>query len=119
MSNEYFFRIAHPIWWILCCGGMYLTYYIAYTEEIAAPLTRVHQFAMLLFKSRANIQFVFIAAVLAHLVESIICIYVAIEKGCSFSRQLLWFFQTVCLGYPSLSILLSRPDFPVHKGYMS
>ena len=109
LSNVNYFQFAHPIWWLLCDGGLYLTYYIGYTEEIAFPVIPVYQFAMIIFKTQEVVKNVFIIAFLMHFAEAMYAAFVARKKGCSVSRCFFWFLQTVFLGFPSLSILLARP----------
>jgi hypothetical protein len=113
INNENFFRASHPVWWLLCGGGMCLTYYIGCTASIGivSPVRPVYHFAMMIFQTQQVVQWVFIIASLVHVAEAVYAFFLAGRKGCSLSRQLMWFAQTLCLGVPSLSILMARPAF--------
>ncbi len=64
-----------------------------------------HSFAITLFRSQFAIQLVFIAAVIAHIVEAAIAWRTARSVNLSIPVTIAWTVQTFLWGYPSLGTL--------------
>lgn len=130
--NASFFRFSPFYFWILCVGGLYLTYYIAFIDNsnqinklqcidntynyIICTIEKIYQYlldnirilAYFIFQTREILQLVFQLAILTHIIETIIALIVAYKIGCNREIIILWVIQTIFLGYPSLGLLLER-----------
>jgi hypothetical protein len=107
--NEYFFKVPSLVWWILCIGGMVITGIIAYSESTVHHLLPLDVFAVWLFGSRERVKLVFHLALGAHVIEAQYAVYVCITQ-LRLNSWPFWAIQTFLLGWPSLSLLLSRRD---------
>lgn len=113
IDNVNFFRPAGLLWWFLINLGMGLLTIVAFdlvdttNHWLMAP---VYRLGILLFRSRLGLQIVFALAVLAHVIEAAMALYVAAALGCT-NTLWLWGLQTVILGYPSLRLLHDRQEF--------
>ena len=140
VNNKMYFRFAPLILCVLIGFGMGTLYYYAYSTEpgieteilwnewsgavynksipmwkfyfnISAYKLRL--FALFIFQSQENLRIVFQLACLTHVIEAIIALYYAFSIGCQ-STWLLWFIQTLLVGYPSLGILVNRKAKAFH-----
>ena len=84
-----------------CCGVA------AYgPDQLPAAFAWARTYGLALFGSLKNVQRVFIIGNAAHLLEACVALRVSLkgEHGSPFG----WFLQTLCVGYPSLKLLLAR-----------
>ena len=136
-DNVYFFRISSWYWWPLCLLGMGLTGFLAYQNMdfeqnlLALGLARQQQshilwiamqellfiilkyanmLALLLFRSQFGVQLLFWLACSVHVGESCLAYRAAKSLGCMDTLCWLWAFQTLLLGFPSLSLLQERQE---------
>ena len=107
LTNENYFRIANPLWYLPCVGGLLLTYHYAFCDSSQVFMPPLFELGLFLFRSQFGIQIVFLIACLAHIGEAMYAFSVAQSVGCT-NTKIAWFFQTLLLGYPSLRLLLSR-----------
>jgi hypothetical protein len=116
LSVTNFYRFPHLIWWFLVLTGMMLTWIIAYdmipsNSSYYVLIQPIESFSLALFRTRFVVKLVFLAALIAHSVESMIAYYYAVYLlNCS-ETWLLWTMQTFVLGYPSLRYLIGRQKF--------
>lgn len=112
--NKLFFRFSSFYYWILCIGGMWLTYYIAFIDNPDSLTStnylfnKIRLLAYFIFQTRDILQWVFIIACIIHIMEALFACIIADAIGCSNLIILLWGIQTLLLGYPSLNIILDR-----------
>lgn len=88
--------------------GLYLCYHAGYSNQMPHPVLQpIKQYALHIFKSDGMIRTIFISAVVAHMVESIVA-YVQLNKLGINDRliRMVWLIQTFMLGYPSLGLLM-------------
>jgi nucleoside-diphosphate-sugar epimerase len=76
----------------------------------------VKALAYAIFRSQAVLQYVLYAACLAHLAESLYALLLA-RAWCYLGSDVClgWWLQTLCLGYPSLSLLQEFHDHDVRR----
>ena len=108
--NPGFFRVAHFVWWLLCVGGMTVTFIIAHSDGPIPALKPLEIIGLSIFGSRDNMKILFNLAVLAHLIEAQIAIYICLVELRLHSWP-LWAIQTMLLGYPSLGMLIERKTY--------
>ena len=117
-QNANYFRFAGFFWLSLILFGMTTTYLFAYVippilmESDSAMtvdtfLQSINYYIVKAFGSRQVLDYIFKAAVGAHLLEGVIALILSIEMGC-YNTCILWMLQTVVYGYPSLRILLNK-----------
>ena len=102
-----FFKLAHIVWWILCLGGMSATFIIANTDGPVPSLRPLEAIGLYIFGSIENLKILFNLAVLAHVIEAQIAVYICLVE-LRLQSWPIWAIQTLLLGYPSLSLLLER-----------
>ena len=112
LSNEDYFDQPAANWWISIILGMGLLYTVAYSDTNGPLLTSllirpVNALALFLFRSQANLQTLFVSAVVVHVLEALNVVRVARNAGCS-NTWPLWGLQTLILGYPSYQLLCAR-----------
>lgn len=117
--NDHFFRLAAWWWYGSIATGMTLLYIVAYLLRDQAAgdarsdalranvvIAGAEWLGLLVFRSRVHLQLVFLLACLTHLAEACIALYLA--RYHFPQQQLLWFIQTLMLGFPSLSLIFER-----------
>ena len=121
-QNANYFRFAGFFWLSLILFGMTTTYLFAYVippilmESNSAMtvdtfLQSINYYIVKAFGSRVVLDYIFKAAVGAHLLEGVIALILSIEMGC-YNTCILWMLQTVIYGYPSLpEVLICGPKF--------
>jgi hypothetical protein len=112
-NDDNYFDYASWYYYLLIPLGMWLTYRIAFINhhenyQLIFGYSYLEWLAFTIFRKQIVIQWVFYLAVLAHLIEGSIAYYIATS---SFKNmKYIWFFQTLLLGYPSLSLALARTN---------
>jgi hypothetical protein len=108
--QDNYFAIADWFWYVAVLTGMSLLASVAFldidTIKINWILNHVLNLGLLIFQSKENLQTMFYCAVLVHLLEAMFVTAIAITF-CP-NTALLWFVQTLLLGYPSAILLLDR-----------
>jgi hypothetical protein len=110
-NDDNYFELTELQWYILIPLGMWLTFRSGF-YDLASNLQLIPFFNYLnminetVFRSQVVLQWVFYAAVLCHVIEAIIAFRAA--RNSFPNTKYLWFFQTLLLGYPSLSKALAR-----------
>ncbi len=108
--QDNFFQFAHWIWYILVLLGLTLLgltsflpdEYLHNNEVLALVL----QLGLYIFQSKFGLQILFYCAILTHFLEAVFSCIIAIQL-CP-NTVMMWFVQTLVLGYPSLRLLLKR-----------
>eukprot|EP01034_Spumella_vulgaris_P021451 gene21452-27484_t len=112
LNNKDFFEIAHIVWYFLIILGMTLLGLTAfcspqYLQHSNAFLSAVNWLALTIFRSQQILKYVFIAAVGAHVIESLQAFNLCLQLRCDETKY-MWVAQTLLLGYPSLKLLYDR-----------
>ncbi len=110
-NDDDYFEVADWYWYLSILAGLWLTFRVAFYEsyanhELILGYKYIEWLSFTIFRTQTIVQFVFYAAILAHLVEGLIAYYVA--RTSFKNTKNLWFLQTLCLGYPSLRLVLNR-----------
>merc|ERR1712146_48104 len=109
-ENGIRFVVPALYWWILINAGMILLAMAAYTEVngYGNVVAHARDVGILIFRSEANLDKLFKAAVVAHIVEARIALSACVYRQCSPFTTILYTFQTLILGFPSLKELLKQ-----------
>ena len=112
MTN-YFFRSPHPLWYLLCDGGLlYLTLLTFFPNRL--PYQYLGWFGTwtnyLAYHQHYLLLLIFISALIAHVYESIIARQICLRLNLNSFCTSLWIIQTLLLGYPSLGILKKHAE---------
>lgn len=91
--------------WFLIVLGLILVFCAAYLPPYG-PLKYVLAVGLFVFRSRWGIHFLFVASVMAHVVEALYAWNLAKRVDPSNSKG--WFWQTLVVGYPSIRLLKRR-----------
>ncbi len=70
------------------------------------PAYRLRDVALFIFRSLYMARIGFVIAILAHLLEAIVALQLAMKMNLEGSDRIKWFVQTLALGFPSLRIIL-------------
>jgi hypothetical protein len=70
------------------------------------PAYRLRDVALFIFRSLHMARIGFVIAILAHLLEAIVALQLAMKMNLEGSDRIKWFVQTLALGFPSLRIIL-------------
>ena len=101
------FALVSPIWYLLCVGGMLLTFFVGFAEieEYQQPsLLRI--FLSLFYGRQIIIQLIFFAAIIIHLLEASL-VLILCPWYLSSTIRFAWTLQTFLIGYPSLKPFLT------------
>ena len=109
-ENGIRFVVPALYWWILINAGMILLALAAYTKVngYGNIVAYARVIGLFIFRSQANLDKLFKAAVVAHIIEARIALSACIYRHCSPSTTILYTFQTLILGYPSLKEILKQ-----------
>lgn len=68
----------------------------------------IDNIAMNIFRTRLNLHYLFIGANIIHLFESFYAVSLCYKLNLDLQSTLLWFIQTILIGYPSLKMLQKK-----------
>ena len=68
----------------------------------------IDNIAMNIFRTRLNLHYLFIGANIIHLFESLYAVSLCYKLNLDLQSTLLWFIQTILIGYPSLKMLQKK-----------
>ena len=97
------FEVPHPGWWIAIVLGLATLGVVAFHDASWAVWSRWVTGAL----PRGLLQVVFVLSVAAHLGEALYARRLARRIGLERTAG-RWFWQTLCLGFPSLRLLRRR-----------
>ena len=118
--NANYYRSAGVLWTSVILSGMILLFLFAYMVPptlmlsddqltLNTILQSTNYYITQSFCSQYVLQIIFIGAAITHVFESIIACVLSIKMGCT-NTYMLWTFQTLLIGYPSLRLLLKRRE---------
>lgn len=104
-------RIPHIGWWVSIVGGLGAVYWLAFYDtnygSLPAPLSWLHWFGYLVFRSKLGLQILWWVAFGLHVGEALIAGITCHRRGVHGRNMYLWIAQTFILGFPSLGLLRS------------
>lgn len=107
----FYFKSPSTIWWIIIPSAL-LFNFIVYKNVTWLPLNYMGQVGTFLsrFENELNYiaEYTNIFAVIAHLGEALYSMHLCSSLKISTDASVMWFFQTLLLGFPSLSILMRK-----------
>uniref|UniRef100_A0AC35TWB2 Short-chain dehydrogenase/reductase family 16C member 6 n=1 Tax=Rhabditophanes sp. KR3021 TaxID=114890 RepID=A0AC35TWB2_9BILA len=110
-KEKYFFKSPSEFWWILITMSL-LVNYLVWTNVTLLPLGYMGPVGTFLgrFEKEWNwiAQLTNYLALIAHVGEALLATYYCSLLNLTMDSTILWFFQTLVLGFPSLSILISK-----------
>ncbi|CEF62092.1 Epidermal retinol dehydrogenase 2 [Strongyloides ratti] len=115
----FYFKSPSTIWWIIIPTALIFNF-IVYKNVTLLPLNYMGQVGTFLsrFENELNYiaEYTNIFAVVAHLGEALYSMHLCSSLKISTDASVMWFFQTLLLGFPSLSILMRKKHKqPKHK----
>ena len=119
-QNANFFRSTGVLWTSVIICAMILLFMLAYIVEPAlidtndlftsiVTLQKMNHHIVQAFGSQYILKIIFKGAVAIHVFEAIIAYILSTSMGCT-NTYILWTFQTLLIGYPSLRLLLQRRE---------
>uniref|UniRef100_A0A0N4ZQU6 Short-chain dehydrogenase/reductase family 16C member 6 n=1 Tax=Parastrongyloides trichosuri TaxID=131310 RepID=A0A0N4ZQU6_PARTI len=110
-KETFYFKSPSILWWIIIPGAL-LFNFIVYKDVTILPLDYLGTVGTFLarFENEWNYiaEYTNIFAIVAHFGEAFFAMHLCSSLKLTTDASILWFFQTLLLGFPSLTILLKK-----------